>query len=627
MFRAGAARPATLGRSLWPFAIQRVFLLPSDTIKDAIDLIAARYPEELADSREAFEREILEIDFPRSSEPERAKKYFRLLVFRTIGSDHLATLEGKEVLRNAPPATREATNPRPFQVTMMPGDGSDPHWWLREEGVDLDAPANAALLVETEAAVTELGLSAQDAVKGDLLDAASRLQALWVSAQGGGAARKVADYAKDIVARGCAKLASTTNALRERADLLNAICELVEPLLDDPSPELTEDAEAKDESSLISTRGVRSEAAEAVMSLCRVNAVTAARFETRLKRLARDPHPAVRLAVASRLAMLWETARDLMWGLAGIFGSSEQNRRVLRFFADFLMCVLHVDPACVEALVFAVLPRVHGRTERAGEELLEAIGSIMVILWVTHARDRAHAALQGWLENPAEHEGELGHALDSIRDGLVVGYGTDDTKDRAIRGRCQQFAAHLVTNTAAGMQQYFDLPPTARTDADSETATRLAKLLDETGDLFYFASGAFHEGQAGDPPPLTTDALKREFLNDNYSIFRRIGDVGTPHTIFHLIEMLGYLVPGDPARVFDLAAHALLTAGRNQGFQFESLGADRFVEVIGLFLADHREIFDDTTRRDQLVACLEAFVETGWPVARRLLYRLPELLQ
>jgi hypothetical protein len=137
----------------------------------------------------------------------------------------------------------------------------------------------------------------------------------------------------------------------------------------------------------------------------------------------------------------------------------------------------------------------------------------------------------------------------------------------------------------------------------------------------------FHEGKGSEPPPLTSAPLKREFLNDNYAAFRRIGDVGTPHTIFHLIEMLGHLVPGDPARVFDLAAHALLTAGRNQGFQFESLGADRFVEVIGLFLADHREVFDDTTRRDRLVACLEAFVDAGWPAARRLLYRLPELLQ
>jgi hypothetical protein len=51
--------------------------------------------------------------------------------------------------------------------------------------------------------------------------------------------------------------------------------------------------------------------------------------------LARDPHPAVRLAVASRLAMLWNTARVQMWELADVFGNSEPNRRVLSFFAAF----------------------------------------------------------------------------------------------------------------------------------------------------------------------------------------------------------------------------------------------------------------------------------------------------
>jgi hypothetical protein len=322
--------------------------------------------------------------------------------------------------------------------------------------------------------------------------------------------------------------------------------------------------------------------------------------------------------------MLWETARDHMWELADTFGTTERNRRVLRFFADFLMRLLHVDPARV---VFAVLSQAQDRTGRAGEDLNEALGSITVILWVTHARDRSHALLDGWLSDAVEHEDEISAALHSVRDGLVVGYGTEDAKDAAIRGRCQRFAARVVEVSSAGMQQYFDLPPNARTEADQHKATRLAKLLDETNDQLFFASGAFQNGQAGEERPLADVALKKQFLNDNSATFRRVGDVGTAHSVFHLIEMLGYLIPGDPKQVFDLAAHALLTAGRNQGFQFESLGAERFVEVIGLFLADHREIFDDNARRDQLVACLEAFVDAGWPAARRLLYRLPELLQ
>jgi hypothetical protein len=51
------------------------------------------------------------------------------------------------------------------------------------------------------------------------------------------------------------------------------------------------------------------------------------------------------------------------------------------------------------------------------------------------------------------------------------------------------------------------------------------------------------------------------------------------------------------------------------------------VKLFGRFLADHRPLFDQPARRQTLVTCLDAFIEAGWPSARRLLYRLPELLQ
>src|SRR5450830_682943 len=95
--------------------------------------------------------------------------------------------------------------------------------------------------------------------------------------------------------------------------------------------------------------------------------------------------------------------------------------------------------------------------------------------------------------------------------------------------------------------------------------------------------------------------------------------VATPHTIYNFLDLLRPLRPADPARVFDLVAHALLAAGQMHGFQFEFLGADRFVEIVGIFIADDREIFNEPARRATLIRCLDAFVEAGWPKARRLL--------
>ena len=74
-------------------------------------------------------------------------------------------------------------------------------------------------------------------------------------------------------------------------------------------------------------------------------------------------------------------------------------------------------------------------------------------------------------------------------------------------------------------------------------------------------------------------------------------------------------------------AAGFLRAGRQSGYQNEALGVDLLVKLVGVFLADHKEIFEDANRRAALVDCLEIFLEAGWPAARRLLYRLPELIQ
>ncbi|WP_315730732.1 MULTISPECIES: ATP-binding protein [unclassified Bradyrhizobium] len=626
LFRAASGRDGLFAALLSHFALQRPFLLSQDTTKDAIDLIASCYATLATDARESFEREVMAIEFPLSRDPERARQHFQLRVFRTIGTDHLITPEAQQIVRNVP-ANADEPNRRPFEITSWSGMGDDQYWWLREDGVDVTASPNAELLAQIEEINSQLGLTPQGPATADPLDGVALLDTLWRFAESaaGAAGAKVVSYAKDTVGRGCTKLSENTGALRERPDATAALCDLIGMLIADTTPTLAEQDESRDEASLASVRGGRVDGAEAIMYLCRVDAGTAVRFSGDLRRLVGDAHPAVRFAVAWRLVMLWDTARDLMWELADTIAERETNPRVLRFFADFLIRVLHVDPAHVERLVFALLPKAEQFGAKAKDDLMEPLGSITVILWVTHAREAARGRLDFCLSDPPAHDAEISHALHSIRGGLVAGYGTSDANDAAIRARCQQFAAKLIEVCATGMQAFFDLAPEARTEAGKDSATVFAKLLDNMCDQFFFASGAFRNN-ANDEEPLARNSLKNAFLNDNYEAFRRIGDIGTPHTIFHLIEMLGYLVPADPPRVFDLVAHALLTGGRKQRFQFESLGADRFVQVVGVFLADHREVFSDTGRRDQLVACLEAFVDAGWPAARRLLYRLPELL-
>jgi hypothetical protein len=116
-------------------------------------------------------------------------------------------------------------------------------------------------------------------------------------------------------------------------------------------------------------------------------------------------------------------------------------------------------------------------------------------------------------------------------------------------------------------------------------------------------------------------------VNDVQQMIRRLGDIAITSTVYQLVQLLDFLLPGDPAVCFDLFAHALTMSGRRHGFQGESLGVDVLVRIVSRCLADYDYIFRDTARRDSLIVCLDIFIEAGWPAALRLLYRLPDSLR
>jgi hypothetical protein len=64
---------------------------------------------------------------------------------------------------------------------------------------------------------------------------------------------------------------------------------------------------------------------------------------------------------------------------------------------------------------------------------------------------------------------------------------------------------------------------------------------------------------------------------------------------------------------------------KNKPIDVQALTGSLHIRIVGVCLADHRNIFRDEVRRQALVDCLDVFIEAGWPSARRLIYRLPEL--
>ncbi len=633
IFMVGAEKGGGLSKFLWPWAIQEAFMRSDDMRKDALDLIKSEYPSRGREEKEAFERMVIAMDFSDRADPALATAALQKRIFGTIGAVLLVTPEAIAVAKANSQAGKSATNPRPLIITdhidEIEGFTSDKYWWFKDKGVDVEASENAQLLRAVEACEFANAHMAE----GDPLDFGDRVTALYslldaIKNVGDEISPLVVEHGWNQLSSMCVRLTQVlTNEPTTDPEVSVKLADLLAQLLNHPLPvakEETEDAYSKDEST---SGGVRVDAVQSALNLARLDKTIAENFAPKFIAAADDLHPEVRAAVAGGFNQLWETAPDAMWKIAERFASQEKNVKVLGSYMGFLNRVFHKVPQRVETLTISIIDRITFDDSEASKRLRGSLGSLIVGLWTSFGLANSLSIAQKWLDRCFQYHEELQKAAFSVRDGLVLGYGKDKPEEDAIRNRCQQFAGWLIEAGAAGVEAFMNKESQKRTEGDQERASIEAHLVDQMADQFFFASGAFKRQQERDHTPLTTNELLSQFVRDNEAIFRRVGDVGTPHAVHNLLSLLEFLLPGDPARVFDLLAHALLGAGRMHGYMSESLGADRFVALISLFLADYRELFDDTSRRLQLVECLEAFVEAGWPSARRLLYRLPELLR
>ena len=633
LFMVGAQRPADLGALLWPYAIQSPFLLCMDTRKDAIDLIVVRYAREAVPERQRFEQAALDLNIADGGKAELQRNLLLLQLFGTIGRDQLTTAEARAFFdQHATDTHNNWVNSRPYRIEVSTHafEASD---WMRHQGVDVALPANQDLWAEANRIKSEMGLGGAPVPIRDMRKTISTLQGLMGAAKGSlavGTTPAITDFAMGIAAAGAKALVNLESVrLREQPGVLEDLVALTLELTHYPAPEAAPNQEGRFEQDQNWGFPVaRIEAGQAAIRLCRVDSQTAQRILPSLDPLLCDPHPAVRSLVAENLTALWETDRTEMWRLVKQVAETEPNRAVLRLCVqNCLGPLLHADPNQVEVLVLGILARAGDPKEKPVAALLGEVAALVAFLWVSHGRLEAKRLLQEWLTVIPDHEPELLRAIAALRGALILGYGNGNTVDRAIGQRAQQFAVWAVNASASELERYLVAASDGSPMSSGETVKINARIINSITEELYFGSGAFRGGSRTEQVVLDTLEAKRNFLTDTMDILHRIGDVGLPATIHHLIDLLDFLAPGDPALAFNLIAHALLKAGKQYGYQFELLGADRFVQVIGRFLADNREIFVDHARRRTLIACLDVFSEVGWPAARRLVYRLPDLLR
>lgn len=620
LFLAAVRRNDSLIDWLWPIAADEAWLSNIDTQKDAIDLVAHGYGRRSMAEREALETSATTLSMEGYKSPEAAREHLIQRLYSVIGPDQLVTESARAILAATPAESikRSLRNERPFRVTSGFGR-SEPFFWI--EDLDRDRPSNITVMEAIEAARDYIepkpGRPSTEEI--DTERTLTLLEAIVRGLEAPDLNDVLRRHGEGVIGQGCGRLAQGERlVVKEGFDPTDRFLALLRIAASSGNPEVTDETESQYEKSQSwGGPAARIEAATAVLDVCLQRPDLYPRLEEDIDHFLDDRHPAARSQSVGHLIRLWDLDRAGFWRRLELRLERETNFAVLGSVINVLRVVIHVEPDRSERLTLAILGRYNGTAKRA--DLEGSLADLVAILSVTHQRVSAEAVLSGWLDDPSVHSRQLVTILLTLRDAVVLGLHPGQSGEGALRHRAQSLLNRIVV-AASGPLATYD-PSIAVPDDQVPRLKACFELIDKAAMELFFATGRFNGGTGID------EAGCAIYLREIGSTLELIADQAQPHTIYQLLQLVEILAPQDPERAFDLTARAIRGGGAKGGYQYEPLGADLMVRLISSFLADSKEIFGTSERRQALVDCLEIFMEAGWPSARKLLYRLPELLQ
>lgn len=598
LFDLGTVKPQELGLTIWRAAASPLSLKSLETRQAAINLIAAAYPLLEEEEKEKAEISWLSMDFSETADPEDRKRKVIATLFQRIDSENLCTDAARSFfaasLSNG--ETFENTKPTTFHVSA-----------LELEDTSGIAPCDPTkLLVKAlKAARTTLANAASDENWTSLTTATEALLRSYIAT--GQFDPSIDDEASATLADALG-LAIVHDRLAE--DLKEPALAALIAFASHLHPVLDENTEASFENNAAwGSPAPRVEVAKAISRL-----VSKPEFWPRVRptyeKLLVDPHPAVRMQVAMRLPAISLVSADDMWEIMEAFFPRETSSTVLQFAIAETGGLGWDYAARLEPIVLALDKRA---TSKQSDDPVTAL----ITRFRLHVQlEASKETISDWIVDFEAQEERIRHMLFDLRGGILKGID-DISKPQDIRARTKELLFEIIDSVEPAVRSW---PRSDREPTPKEVAA--LNVFNEIASQIFYAAG--HNQLAEE---LHGAGAQTRFLDEYSEIIAKLMTLGTPHSVHHLLELLQKLAPGDPARCFDLIAESMLRTTGVARYEHESMGAKLFVDLVGLYLADYRFVFDDGARRNKLIDCVAVFVEAGWPEARRLFQNLPELFQ
>jgi hypothetical protein len=630
---AGSTAGDTLGPLLVDLLCARPILTTPETCVSAGQLVFAAYPHLAAMDRSRIECTILNLaqNATDQSPIDYVKQRDRLLGCIPEGfveSDAARTLKAELDRHGGAPENRP-----PFEMSAARFMSDDE--WLKVQGVPVDEPQNVhfrAFLGDIKRLCANPNAVPSLDVARTFRHRLEEFEQLVLRA----AALKVDrrlwyDASHHLYA--CCEAISRVERLHEDLDLCAYVRSRLLTAATNLQPEPHEyDDEQWDESSAAWGAPLpRIDAAQGLMNLAWHPSTVDGEILGAIERLARDPVNAVRHQIASRLLMLWDTARDLFWSLAEHFTRTENRIAILHFYIEgVLLSIPQNEIPRANILVHEIYVRMVANPKSAPVREACTVFFLRRALW--DGDESASHFLSTAIQNPVEKAVELGTAASLCRELLTH----DDSSATAVdNARVRQWAFDLLyqafqsTNRRlASFREEGTVPLGVGKQSDLQT---LAQLQERFVYEVYFGSGAFEDKrQVSQHRDEMMDDDRRKyrdrFAAEADTVLETFCQTRLTTVAYTVLETLQHLRGANPRRMFCLVGQLLRSSTADHAHH-DSLVADRVVELVEQYLAEDRGLFRDSAMLQTLMDVLDLFVDAGWPKAMLLTYRLDEAIR
>ncbi|WP_197715374.1 ATP-binding protein [Sphingopyxis sp. FD7] len=635
----GAERVDEVGDLLWPFASNVTILAHEDIVREAVRFLAAVYPSRTLDERAAFEAQALRSDLFSDEDEQRWWRRTLSRWLSLVDAEAIAT-EAMRAFRDELDAAGDlAGNPPTRSMTVSWGSSRGiTRSLLAGEGVDVDEGIDAQMLALSEALYEKVQATpsaSEGAAFAELWAAAVETLAFWdanAAALDAKVEQPVWGHISNAVERiaGAAAYAPGVDGMPSMEQLLAVLRRLW-------ASRFPETKESGDENSSLSWGNweVRVYAADAYVSLADRFGEAHGEIVEMFDAILADPVPQVRLQAAQSIQVLSRIALPKMWELAERIARDEPHTGVLSSFLHYVIPrFTWRDVEKCKSIIEIVRARRETieRDDKPGrDKVAEQLGGVTAQLWCWQEEPVALDWLTAWAGDPAAHREYLTSFLSMLRGAFFTRYASGEECDVGLSDRSQQAAMIILEACSAAAAASHAAVTQGQVEGDARdtavaTYRAAESIIGHLMNQLYFGSGAHADNREAALGLMSAETMRR-FLDDYRLVLALLAASHEPSTHHHLVELYEFLIPGDPAGVFD-ALHALLTgSAAREGYHHESLAAPVIVRMVTRYIADHRSIFEDDNRRAALVEILRLFSDVGWSDALRLLYDLPDLLR